>query len=138
MSIGLLLMDKIDRRTMLLAGFIATTFFHVLVGLSAMLLPEGATKAYLILSFVILFVFSMQTTIGPLVWVILSEIFPLKIRSLAIGISVLVLWIANAVVAWAFPPVVEALGIANTFFVFAALGVGAIWFVAPRGARVPG
>ncbi|MEU0844585.1 MFS transporter [Streptomyces sp. NPDC005962] len=55
---------------------------------------------------------------------------PLKIRSLTIGVSVLVLWLANAIVAWAFPPVVEALGISSTFFVFAVLGVGAIWFVA--------
>ncbi|MGW4340625.1 sugar porter family MFS transporter [Rhodococcus koreensis] len=130
MTIGLLLMNKIDRRKMLIAGFVATTTFHLLVGLSARLLPDGDAKSYLILTFVVLFVFSMQATIGPLVWVILSEIFPLKIRSLAIGVSVFALWIANAVVAWAFPPVVQALGIANTFFAFAVLGVGAIWFVA--------
>jgi len=74
------------------------------------LLPDGPAKAWFVLVFVVLFVFCMQGTIGPLVWLLLSEIFPLKIRSLAIGISVLVLWLSNAVVSLGFPVVVEDLG----------------------------
>ncbi|GLZ56284.1 sugar porter family MFS transporter [Actinomycetospora sp. NBRC 106378] len=127
-SVGILLINRIDRRTMLLGGFALTTTFHLLVGLSALLLPDGTAKAYFILVFVVLFVFCMQGTIGPLVWLILSEIFPLKIRSLAIGISVFVLWIANAVVALVFPPTVEAIGIAPTFLIFVALGLIALVF----------
>ena len=114
---------------MLLGGFVLTTFFHLLIGLSALLLPDGTVKAYFILVFVVLFVFSMQGTIGPLVWLMFSEMFPLKIRSFAIGICVFVLWIANAGVAFAFPPTVEALGIAPTFFIFAALGLAALLFI---------
>lgn len=116
---------------MLLGGFTLTTTFHVLVGLSAFLLPDGTLKAYLILTFVVLFVFSMQATIGPpLVWLMLSEIFPpLKIRSFAIGVCIFALWIANAVVALLFPPVVAALGIGATFFIFAGLGVLALVFI---------
>ena len=126
---GLYLINKINRRTMLLAGFTLTTVFHLLVGLSALLIPDGSVKAYLILVFVILFVFSMQGTIGPLVWLMLSEMFPLKIRSFAIGICVFVLWIANAFVAFAFPPTVAALGIAPTFFIFVVLGLAALLFI---------
>lgn len=128
-TVGLLIMNKVDRRTMLIAGFSLTTFFHLLVGLSALLLPDGTAKAYFILVFVVLFVFCMQGTIGPLVWLMLAEIFPLKIRSFAIGICVFMLWIANAAVALAFPPVVNALGIAPTFFVFVALGLLALLFI---------
>ncbi|MFB9375935.1 sugar porter family MFS transporter [Kineococcus gynurae] len=129
-TVGILIMNKVDRRTMLLAGFSLTTFFHLLVGLSALLLPDTwGGKPWMILVFVVLFVFSMQGTIGPLVWLLLSEIFPLKIRSFAVGVCVFCLWIANAVVALGFPPVVEALGIAPTFFVFAALGLAALVFI---------
>jgi major inositol transporter-like SP family MFS transporter len=128
-TVGILLMNRIDRRKMLLGGFALTTFFHVLVGLSALLLPDGQAKAYFILVFVVLFVFSMQGTIGPLVWLMLAEIFPLKIRSFAIGLCVFMLWIANAVVALGFPSVVSALGIAPTFFIFAGLGVLALIFI---------
>jgi MFS transporter, SP family, major inositol transporter len=126
---GLVLMNRVDRRKLLLVGFALTTTFHLLVGLSALLLPDGTAKAYFILVFVVLFVFSMQGTIGPLVWLILSEIFPLKIRSFAIGVSILVLWLANALVSLAFPPVVEGIGIASTFFIFVVLGLFALWFV---------
>ncbi|RZL77917.1 MAG: sugar porter family MFS transporter [Rhodococcus sp. (in: high G+C Gram-positive bacteria)] len=126
---GIALINRIDRRKMLIGGFTLTTTFHVLVGLSAFLLPDGTLKAYLILTFVVLFVFSMQGTIGPLVWLMLSEIFPLKIRSFAIGVCIFMLWIANALVALLFPPVVAALGIGATFFIFAGLGVLALIFI---------
>ena len=126
--VGLYLINKINRRKMLISGFILTTFFHLLVGLSAALFPEGIFKAYCIMIFIIGFVFSMQGTIGPLVWLLLSEIFPLKIRSFAVGFCVLILWLTNACVAFLFPPMAESFGISNTFFVFFALGLLAIWF----------
>ena len=128
-TVGILLMNKVNRRTMLLVGFALTTFFHLLVGLSAKLLPDNDIKPYFILLFVILFVFCMQATIGPLVWLLLAEIFPLKIRSFAMGVCVFCLWMANAVVAFGFPPMVDAVGIASSFFVFAALGVLALIFI---------
>lgn len=128
-GVGILVMNKVNRRTMLLGGFGLTTFFHLLVGLSAYLLPEGPTKAYVILIFAVLFVFSMQGTIGPLVWLLLAEIFPLKIRSFAMGVCVFCLWLANASVAFGFPPVVASLGIAPTFFIFVGLGLAALVFI---------
>ena len=126
--VGLFLINKINRRKMLIGGFILTTLFHLFIGFSAALLPEGTFKAYCIMIFIIGFVFSMQGTIGPLVWLLLAEIFPLKIRSFAVGFCVLVLWLTNACVAFLFPPMVEAFGISNTFFVFFVLGLLAIWF----------
>jgi major inositol transporter-like SP family MFS transporter len=132
-TVGILLINRIDRRKMLIGGFILTTTFHLLVGLSAVLIPDGSPiKPYFILVFVVLFVFSMQGTLGPLVWLMLSEIFPLKIRSFAMGICIFMLWIANAFVALLFPPVVEALGIAPTFFIFVGLGLVAIVFIATQ------
>lgn len=129
-SIAIFVMNKIDRRVMLLGGFALTTLFHLLVGLSAYLIPDDSgTKPYVILIFAVLFVFFMQGTIGPLVWLLLAEIFPLKIRSFAMGLCVFCLWIANASVAFGFPPLVESAGIAATFFIFAGLGVAAILFI---------
>lgn len=45
-------------------------------------------------------------------------------------VCVFMLWIANAVVAFGFPPMVSAIGISNSFFIFAALGVLALIFIA--------
>lgn len=128
-TVGILLINKLPRKFMLLGGFTLTSTFHLLIGLSAVFLPDGMGKAYTILVFVVLFVFSMQGTLGPLVWLMLAEIFPLKIRSFAMGICVFALWLANAAVAQFFPSVVSGLGISNTFFLFAGLGVLALIFI---------
>ncbi len=129
-TVGILLINKLDRRTMLIGGFALIVLFHILVGASAMFLPDTAAKPYIVLVFVVAFVFSMQGTLGPLVWLLLSEMFPLKIRSFAMGLCVFTLWMANAGVTFGFPPTVAALGIAPTFFVFAAIGVLGIVFAA--------
>lgn len=130
-TVGIMLINKINRRTMLIGGFTLISVFHVLVGASAMFLPDSMpAKPYIILVFVVAFVFSMQGTLGPLVWLMLSEMFPLKIRSFAMGLSVFVLWMANAGVTFGFPPAMAAVGIAPTFFVFAVIGVLGIVFVA--------
>ncbi|WP_372352311.1 sugar porter family MFS transporter [Streptomyces sp. KL116D] len=129
-SIGIMLINRVDRRTMLLGGYTLIVTFHLLTGLSALLIPDSAAfKPYMIMVFVVCFVFSMQATLGPLGWLILAEIFPLKIRSFAMGVCVFVLWLTNAAVAFGFPPLVASLGIAPTFFVFAALGVLAWIFI---------
>jgi MFS transporter, SP family, major inositol transporter len=133
-TVGILLINKINRRTMLLGGFTLTTTFHLLVGLSALYLPDSDAKPYIILFFVVAFVFSMQGTMGPLVWLLLAEIFPLKMRSFAMGVCVFMLWMTNAGVAFGFPIVEGAVGIAPTFFIFAGLGVIAMVFIA---ATVP-
>ncbi|GAA4831987.1 sugar porter family MFS transporter [Saccharopolyspora rosea] len=129
-TVGIMLINKINRRTMLLGGFALVTAFHLLVGASAMFMPAVPAKPYIILVFVVAFVFAMQGTLGPLTWLLLSEIFPLKIRSFAMGLCVFVLWMADAGVTFGFPPVVAALGIAPTFFLFAGIGVLGIIFVA--------
>jgi major inositol transporter-like SP family MFS transporter len=127
--VGMALMNRIDRRPMLLFGFIGTTTAHLLIGVSSKVLPDGMLRAYVILLFVVLFVFIMQGTIGPLVWLMLAEIFPLKLRGFGLGLAVLLLWVTNFFVGLLFPPFVAALGISTTFFVFAGLGVLAIVFV---------
>jgi MFS transporter, SP family, major inositol transporter len=127
-TVGIMLINKLNRRTMLIGGFVLISLFHVLVGASAMFMPDSGAKPYAILVFVVAFVFCMQGTLGPIVWLLLSEMFPLKIRSFAMGLCVFVLWMANAGVSFGFPPTVAALGIAPTFFLFAGIGVLGIIF----------
>jgi MFS transporter, SP family, major inositol transporter len=128
-TVALLVMNRINRRTMLLFGYFGITTAHLLIGLSSLLFAPGLFRAYMILLFVILFVFIMQGTAGPLVWLMLSEIFPLEMRGFAIGISVLILWITNFFVGLFFPSVVAAFGISSTFFIFAAIGALAFLFI---------
>ncbi|HZF57608.1 MAG TPA: MFS transporter, partial [Rubrobacter sp.] len=128
-TVAILVMNRINRRAMLLFGYFFITAAHLLIGFSALLLAPGLFRAYMILLFVIMFVFIMQGTAGPLVWLMLAEIFPLEMRGFAIGISVLILWITNFFVGLFFPSVVAALGISSTFFIFAVIGALSFVFI---------
>jgi len=123
------LMDRVPRRTLIIGGFIATTACHALIVLSAYLLPEGLARAFVILFFMVLFVFCMQLALNVPVWVIISEMFPLRLRGMGMGVCVLCLWVANAVIAFLFPIVVQAIGIQGAFLCFVVLGLIAIAFL---------
>ena len=123
------LMDRVPRRKLIIGGFIATTTAHALIVLSAFLLPEGLLKAFVILFFMVTFVFFMQLALNIPVWVIISEMFPLRLRGLGMGVCVLCLLVANAVIAFLFPIVVQAIGIQGAFGVFVVLGLLAIAFL---------
>src|SRR3712207_9156064 len=77
----------------------------------------------------LLVVFFVQTFIGTLVWLLLSEIFPMTIRGFAMGIAVFVLWTVNALISFVFPPLVEAAGSTVTFGLFALINLGSTFFV---------
>jgi MFS transporter, SP family, major inositol transporter len=123
------LMDRVPRRKLIIGGFIATTTAHGLIVISSFLLPDGLTKAFVILIFMVLFVFCMQLALNIPVWVIISEIFPLDIRGLGMGVSVLCLWVTNAIIAFLFPILVETIQIEGAFLVFVVLGLIAIAFL---------
>lgn len=129
------LIDRVPRRTMIIGGLIATTTCHGLIVIASLLIPEGIVKAYVILALVVLFVFCMQLALNVPVWVCLSELFPLRMRGFGMGLSVLVLWVTNAIVAFGFPIMVDATGITGSFMVFFVLGlffVGFLWKFLPN------
>jgi MFS family permease len=95
-----------------------------------MLLPVGnSLRPYVLLFLVVAFVFSMQTFLNIAVWVWLAEIFPLHMRGLAIGVAVFFGWTTNALLALFFPALVDGIGITGVFFIFAAIGAIALFFV---------
>ncbi len=71
----------------------------------------------------------MQALIGPLSWLLLSEMFSLRTRSFAMGFPVFMLWLVNGLVTLGFLPVVTAVGVGSAFGIFALLDVIAIWFM---------
>lgn len=126
--VGIILLGYINRRPLLLTGFIGVAVGHLFLALS-FLLPESTFRSYLILAAMLIVVAFVQTFIGTLVWLLLSEIFPMTIRGFAMGIAVFVLWTVNAAISFAFPPLVAALGATLTFGLFALINTGSIIFV---------
>ncbi|KAB1645079.1 sugar porter family MFS transporter [Gulosibacter chungangensis] len=127
---SLFMMERINRRTMFMCGYGLVTLCHVLIGLSSIMFPVGApARPYVILVLVVLFVGSMQTFLNVATWVILSEIFPLHMRGLGIGIAVFCMWIANATLGLFFPSVVDGVGITGSFFMLGVFNLIAFVFV---------
>jgi major inositol transporter-like SP family MFS transporter len=127
--IGIALLDVAGRRPMLLLGLAGTTCSLLLIGLFANLMGPSILRGYLILMSMSLFLAFMQGLIGPTVWLMLAEIFPLAIRGFAFGIAGSVLWLTNFAIGLFFPPMVATVGIGSTFFVFVGLGVLSLVFV---------
>ncbi len=125
--VGIVLLGYYNRRPLLLTGFAGVAAGHLVLALS-FLLPESSFRSYLILAAMLIVVAFVQTFIGILVWLLLSEIFPMTIRGFAMGIAVFVLWTVNAAVSFAFPPLVATLGATLTFGLFALINAGSIIF----------
>lgn len=122
--VSLYLMDRVNRRTMFLTGYALITVWHVLIGLASVALPEGSgARPFVILALVVLFVGSMQTFLNVATWVMLSEIFPLHMRGLGIGIAVFCMWITNALLGLFFPSVVNGIGLTGAFFMLAVFNL---------------
>ena len=83
---------------------------------------------FLVLALTVTFLAFQQGAISPVTWLMLSEIFPMRLRGLGMGAAVFVLWMVNFAVSLSFPILMDAIGLSNTFFVFVVLGVAAIVF----------
>ena len=76
-----------------------------------------------------LFIASFAATWGPVVWVMLPEVLPLRIRGAAMGLAIFLHWGANFIVSLTFPVLLEAIGIGLLFLGYALIGVLAFLFV---------
>ncbi|KJL40633.1 MULTISPECIES: sugar porter family MFS transporter [Microbacterium] len=126
--VGIWLLGFVPRRVMLMIGFGGVVGSQLLLAF-LFTLPESDATSYTILAGMMLFVAFVQAFIGTGVWLMLSEIFPLAIRGLAMGLAVFVLWTVNAFISFVFPQIVEAIGSTPTFLVFAAINALSFFFV---------
>ncbi len=103
--------DRAGRKPLMVIGATGMGLSLAAIGLAAMLQMVGAWLLIFILGYIACFAIS----VGPVTWVILSEIFPTKIRGRALGIATLCLWVANFVVSQTFPMMDEQPWLVKTF-----------------------
>ena len=121
---SLRMMERVNRRTMVITGYSLTAFFHLLIGVASMLLPEGSpARPYIILVLVVGFVGSMQTCLNVSTWVLMSELFPLRVRAVGMGLSAFCGWMMNGLLSLVFPVILGALGLTGSFFGFMVVNV---------------
>lgn len=117
--------DRVGRRPLLLATSIGMGVSLVLLGGAFVL---GKPGGLWVLLFVLGYVASFAVAMGPVVWVVMSEIFPTRIRGLAMSMATVCLWGSCFAVSQFFPIMLKLLA-GYVFFVYAAMCVVAVGFV---------
>jgi SP family arabinose:H+ symporter-like MFS transporter len=108
--------DKYGRRFLLIAGL---TGIIISLVASGTLFYIGNSDGMVLLSFLLLFIACFALSIGPVTWIIINEIFPTSVRVKAVSVCTFFLWAAVWVVGQFFPWLLEKMGSAYTFWVFA-------------------
>jgi sugar porter (SP) family MFS transporter len=128
--------DRRGRKPVLLAGLVGMSASLFAVGAAVLMFPVDSTTLFVIAAAAfVVFTNTFSATWGPVLWVMLAEIFPLAIRGAAMAISTLFNWLAAFVISLTFPSFVEFAGIGTAFIVFAVIGVGlfpVVWWVVPE------
>ena len=117
--IAMFTVDKLGRKPLLTIGGFGMLIGFLMMGFtlytsdysnvnSAGLPALSSSEGMVSLIGVLIFIASFAMSMGPVVWVILSEIFPNRVRSIAMSIAVAAQWLANYVVSFSFPLVVES------------------------------
>jgi MFS transporter, SP family, arabinose:H+ symporter len=104
--------DKFGRKPLYIAGSIGMTVSLIALSLSFI---TGRSGGLLGLISILIFIASFAACIGPVFWVLMSEIFPGKLRGTIMSVAVFTVWITNFLVSQFFPYVLENFGGAVTF-----------------------
>jgi sugar porter (SP) family MFS transporter len=130
--VAVLILDKVGRRPLLIVGTIGCVIALVALGVffASSTLKHDAPGVALIC--LIVYIASFAVGLGPVFWLMISEIFPLKVRSAAMSASTVANWAANFVVSTFFLTLTGAITIQGTFWLYAGFGVAAIVFFAFR------
>ncbi len=123
--LALWLIDKVGRKALLLIGSASMTVCLIVIGMA---FQSGHTSGPWVLLFILLYVASFAISLGPVVWVIISEIFPNRIRGIATAVAAMALWAADYVVSQSFPPLLNTAGPAITFWIFGAMSLFTFFF----------
>jgi sugar porter (SP) family MFS transporter len=119
------LVDRVGRRPLLLWGLAPMAIS--LVVMSVCLLQGSSVGGIATIVCLGIFIVAFAVSLGPLPYVLMSEIFPSAVRPLGMAVAAATAWGVNAVVSVSFLPLANAIGMSGAFFVFA--GVCAVAFV---------
>ena len=130
--VAIWLIDRAGRKVLLIFGVSGMALSLLCLGLVFHL---ELTAGPWVLVFILSYIASFSASLGPIPWVMISEIFPTKTRGVAMSMSVLILWIAVYVVTQFFPILLESIGGAYTFWIFminAVILLVFVWRVVPE------
>ena len=127
--------DKLGRRPLMLAGSLGLTVLYLLL---AFALYQQLGIAWISV-FVFLAIAMYATSLAPVTWVLISEIFPNKVRGMASSVAIVFLWIAYFILVFTFPILTDAMGTTyGPFLLYAGICLAGFFFVRFRVKETKG
>ena len=129
--VALATVDRWGRRSLMLFGCVGIALSHLLIGLAYLFQLKGLP----VFIFCLAAIGCYGMSLAPVTWVLISEIFPNRIRGTAISVAVSALWIACFILTYTFPILERAIGPGNTFWIYSGIcvvGTGFIWRFVPE------
>ena len=112
------IIESYERKTILLIGLEGCSMSLFLIILLNSFLNEEKYYIYMVALFIIVFVFCFQAFVGGVVWLLISEIFPEKIRGIGMGLSSAALWFSNFLSSLIFPIIISEYGLGVALILF--------------------
>jgi sugar porter (SP) family MFS transporter len=126
--VAIRLLDRTGRRRLLLSGTTGMAVGMIVVALTFLIGGSRlhAAAAYIAIAGLLIYTGSFAVGLGPVFWLLISEIYPVRIRGQAMSVATMANWGANFVVTVSFLTLLSVIGNAGTFFLFAGLSIVAV------------
>lgn len=115
--VALFTIDRFGRRVLMLTGAGGLIVIYTALGTLYRMHSQGLHMLLLVVAAIACYAMSL----APVTWVVISEIFPNRVRGVAMSVSITVLWLACFVLTFTFPTLNKVLGASGTFFIYAFL-----------------
>ena len=116
--------DRLGRKILLIAGCFGMMVSHLAIGT---VFYTGQSDGPLLMIFILLFIAFFAFSYGPVIWTLLSEIYPTAVRGRAMSIATLTLWVGTFIIGQTVPWMLDNLQPHGTFWLFSVMLVPAIW-----------
>lgn len=123
--LAMAMIDRFGRKRLMVGGAIAQAICLTAIWWSFRSAAPGAA----VLAWILLYVAAFACSFGPVVWVVIAEIFPIRIRGRAMSVATLTLWVTCYVISQTFPMMIDRIGAANSFLTYAIVSVLSIGFI---------
>ncbi|EHI97086.1 sugar transporter [Clostridium sp. DL-VIII] len=130
--IAVMIMDKVDRKKMLIYGAIGMGLSLMVMSLSMKFSNGSFTASIICVVALTVYIAFFSATWGPVMWVMIGEVFPLNIRGLGNSFSSVVNWTANMMVSLTFPSLLNYFGTGSLFIGYGIVCFISIWFVSSK------
>ena len=129
--IAIWLIDKVGRKPLLFAGLIGMVLALTGLGIAFKILGANSGSEIGIVTVVAVWVYiaCFAFSLGPIPWLMMTEIFPLQLRGRAVSAATMTSWGGNLIVSFTFLSLLNAIGPSYTFWIYAVVGIFGLVFV---------